>query len=83
MKSFRTRTMSAAAAEVPIVAGVHHVVDAHLWGLGIILELLGTIFNVAGKQCIRLAQTSGKIAFWFGGRNALERRIPSLRYLRS
>ena len=45
--------MSAAAAEVPIVAGVHHVVDAHLWGLGIILELLGTIFNVAGKQCIR------------------------------
>lgn len=59
--------MSAAAAEVPIVAGVHHVVDAHLWGLGIILELLGTIFNVAGKQCIRYAQTSGKIAFWFAG----------------
>ena len=39
----------------------------HLWGLGILLELFGTLFNVFGKQSIRYAQISGKSSFWFIG----------------
>lgn len=30
-------------------------------------QLLGTLFNVVGKQCIRYAQISGRSQFWFIG----------------
>jgi len=60
-------------AELP-VAGATNVLpapdvvsNAHLWGVGIVLELLGTLFNVCGKQCIRYAQISGRGIFWFIG----------------
>ena len=41
--------------------------QSHLWALGIFLELLGTLFNVGGKQCIRYAQITGKMQFWLIG----------------
>ena len=37
------------------------------WGMGILLELLGTGVNVLGKQCVRYAQLTGRINVWLLG----------------